>query len=238
MADKNWPFQSVLFNALGRDDEFDGYKEKLEKEWAEAQAAEYQAAGVTMDGKDYYYQGQLVNIFLDARPDTSFYTLNMNPKGTLNIRIVRDENSEITGVANMTEAEVTELFGDMEDPDDEADVEIIPVDIKTVASGDSIFLGEYTLSVGDRIMYDISAESGNGMTVFFAKNGEKNIFYWAAHIQRQPDESLHCTADFTVEPPAKPGTYKLYLQATEGGLGNVRGSVSIALADAFLLSQD
>ena len=121
---------------------------------------------------------------------------------------------------------------------DEADVEIIPVDIKTVASGDSIFLGEYTLSVGDRIMYDISAESGNGMTVFFAKNGEKNIFYWAAHIQRQPDESLHCTADFTVEPPAKPGTYKLYLQATEGGLGNVRGSVSIALADAFLLSQD
>ena len=238
LADKNWPFQSVLFNALGRDDEFDGYKEKLEKEWAEAQAAEYQAAGVTMDGKDYYYQGQLVNIFLDARPDTSFYTLNMNPKGTLNIRIVRDENSEITGVANITEAEVTELFGDMEDPDDEADVEIIPVDIKTVASGDSIFLGEYTLSVGDRIMYDISAESGNGMTVFFAKNGEKNIFYWAAHIQRQPDESLHCTADFTVEPPAKPGTYKLYLQATEGGLGNVRGSVSIALADAFLLSQD
>ncbi len=85
---------------------------------AEAQTAEYRAVGVTMDGKDYYYQGQLVNIFLDIRPNKSVYTLNMNPKGTVNIKIVRDAENKITGVSYMTEAEVTELLEDMSDPDD------------------------------------------------------------------------------------------------------------------------
>ena len=52
VEDGNWMFQSVLFDALDRDDEFDEMKEKKEKEWAEAQRAEYGAVGVTMDGKD------------------------------------------------------------------------------------------------------------------------------------------------------------------------------------------
>lgn len=116
LEDDKWTFQSVLFNALDRGDDFDEQKEKEEKEWEEAQAAEYGPVGVTIDGKNYYYKGQLVNIFLDIRqPNQSFYTLNMNPKGTVNIKIVRNKNNEITGVAYMTEAEVTELFGDCED---------------------------------------------------------------------------------------------------------------------------
>lgn len=105
------------------EDEPDEAEEKREKEWEEEQMAEYWAAGVTMDGKDYYYQDQLVNIFLDIRPNKSFYTLNMNPEGTVNIKIVRSENNEITGVAYMTEAEVTELFENSEgEPDEETDV--------------------------------------------------------------------------------------------------------------------
>ncbi len=115
LADEKWAFQSILFNALTRDDEFDELEEKREKEWAEAQTAEYRAAGVTVEGKSYYYQGQLVHIFLDVRPNQSFYTLNMNPEGTINIKIDRDENNEITGVSYMTEAQVTELFGDEAD---------------------------------------------------------------------------------------------------------------------------
>ena len=67
-----------------------------------------------MDGKNYYYQGQLVRLFLDIRSNKSFYTLDMNPKGTINIKMIRSEENEITGVAYMTEAEVTELLGDME----------------------------------------------------------------------------------------------------------------------------
>ena len=123
MEDGNRAFQSILFDKLNRGEEFDELKEK----WAEAQTAEYQAVGVTMDGKDYYYQGQLVNIFLDIRPNKSFYTLNMNPKGTVNIKIVRDVENKITGVSYMTETEVIELLGNMDDPDNKTDVEIAPV---------------------------------------------------------------------------------------------------------------
>ena len=66
-----------------------------------------------MDGKDYYYQGQLVNIFLDIRANKSFYTLNMNPAGTVNIKITRNADNKITSVAYMTEAEAAELLDDM-----------------------------------------------------------------------------------------------------------------------------
>lgn len=53
------------------------------------------------------------------------------------------------------------------------------------------------------------------------------------HNLRQSGEPLECIADFTVGPPATaPGAYKLYLQAPDGALGNVRGSVSIVSADA------
>ena len=234
LEDGNWAFQSMLFDKAGKRDEFDELKAKQEKEWAEAQIAEYEAVGVTMvDEKTYYYQGQLVNIFLDIRKEGSFYTLNMNSKGTVNIKITRNANDDITGVAYMTEAEVIELLGDMDDPDDKTGVEIIPVDFKTIAAGETIFLGEYTLSGGDEILYDISVKTGSRMKVFFKKDGQSDVSYWSVDNLRQPGEPLECIADFIVGPPiTKPGTYQLYLQVPDGALGNVRGSVSIVSADA------
>lgn len=89
-------------------------EEKNEKKWEEEQAAEYQRAGVTIEGKNYYYQGQLVNIFLDVRANKSFYTLDMNPAGSISIKIIRNEKNEITGVDYMTDAEAEELLEDME----------------------------------------------------------------------------------------------------------------------------
>ena len=127
LEDENWAFQSILFDRLNRRGEFDELKEKQEKEWAEAQMAEYRAVGVTMDGKDYYYKGQLVNVFLDIRPNKAFYALNMNPKGTVNIRIIRSNDNVITGVAYMTEAEVKEL---LEEDGSDDEMEIIPVKFK------------------------------------------------------------------------------------------------------------
>ena len=227
LKDENWTVQSMLFDKLDRDDEFDKLEEKREKEREEAQAAEYRAAGVTMDGKDYYYQGQLVRIFLDIRPNKSFYTLNMNPSGTVNIKIVRNETNEITGAAYMTEAEAAELLGDMEDP--EADTETTPVDWKTAAAGETIFLGEYILSDGDKICYDISAGTGAGMQVFFTRDGQENVVYWSVHNLRQPGEPLRCAADFTVAPPAEPGAYQMFLRAADGPLGDIKGSISIAV---------
>lgn len=81
--------------------------------------------GVSREGKSYYYKGELVYIFLDRNlPNQSFFTLDMNPAGTVNIKIIRSADGQITGVTYMTEAEVGELLGDMyedEEEDNEAD---------------------------------------------------------------------------------------------------------------------
>ncbi|MBD5393424.1 MAG: hypothetical protein HDR71_03975 [Lachnospiraceae bacterium] len=106
LEDRKSSFQSVLFDKL----EKDGEKNALEKELEQKQMEEYETAGVIKNGKDYYFQGQLVNIFLDARPGKPYYTLNLNPKGTVNVKIDRGEDGEITGAVYMTEEEVAELF--------------------------------------------------------------------------------------------------------------------------------
>lgn len=109
LADQKWNFQSMLYDQLDREDE----KDALEKAMDEQQAEAYRTVGVTWNGKNCYYKGQLVHIFLDMRmPNRSFYTLDMNPAGTINIKIVRSADGQITGVAYMSEAEVEELFGE------------------------------------------------------------------------------------------------------------------------------
>ena len=115
MEDEKWNFQSSLLDRMDRGNEFDEQKKEME----EAQRAEYEAVGVTMNGKEYYYQGQLVNIFLDIRANKSFYTLNMNPAGTVNIKIIRDADDKIKSVSYMNEMEITELLNGMNDSDDE-----------------------------------------------------------------------------------------------------------------------
>ncbi len=110
LLDQKWNFQSMLYDKLNRGEE----KDELEKALAEEQREAYRSVGVTWNGKNCYYEGQLVNIFLDIHtPNQSFYTLDMNPAGTVNIRIIRSADGRVTGVAYMTEAEVKELFGDM-----------------------------------------------------------------------------------------------------------------------------
>lgn len=117
LEDGHRSFQSILYDKLETDAEWDVQEEK----WEEQQRLEYQAVGVTCNGKNYYYQGQLVNIFLDIRSNQSFYTLDMNPDGTVNIKIIRGEDGKITGVFYMDEAEVADLLGDMNDSDDSDD---------------------------------------------------------------------------------------------------------------------
>ena len=50
------------------------------------------------------------DIFLDIRPDKSFYTLDLNPQGTVNIKIIRNEDNRITGAVYMTDEEVAQLL--------------------------------------------------------------------------------------------------------------------------------
>lgn len=109
LADQNWNFQWILYDRLDREEDKD-----------DQQVEAYRAVGVTWNGKNCYYKGQLVRIFLDIRmPNRSFYTLDMNPAGTVNIKILRSADGQITGVAYMTEAEVEELFGDTQEQEAE-----------------------------------------------------------------------------------------------------------------------
>lgn len=240
LADGNWAFQSMLYGELDWDhkcaDKLDGWEQK----WEEAHIKEYQAVGVTMDDKDYYYQGQLVNIFLDTRPNKSFYTLNVNPDGTVNIKIVRDEDGQITGVSYLTDAELVDLFGDEEDCPEDIEVDegkvwhpqVIPLNVETINGGEIAWLGEYTLSEGDRIWYDVFAETGDEMEVGFVKPGDEllNTTFYSVWNSRQLGQSLSCTVSFKVGPPVEPGTYQLYIRAAHNALKGVKGSISIAQA--------
>lgn len=121
LTDQQIVFQSVLFQLLDKEDELDALEEAIDKQYTEKQMQEYLEQGIVSDGKKYYYDSQLVNVFLDIRKDSAFYTLQINPQGTINIQVIRDENGTIKGVCYMTDAEVEALLGDMKDEDDFCD---------------------------------------------------------------------------------------------------------------------
>ena len=97
--DEKFDFQIILSGAPGQGNQSDTL--------SETQKAEYQAAGITIDGNNHYYQGQLVNIFLDM------HRLAVNPAGTVNVRIIRNEDGKISDVVYMTDAEVAELLNNV-----------------------------------------------------------------------------------------------------------------------------
>lgn len=225
LEDGSWSFQSMLFNKLDKDEE----KEALERELEAKQLEEYRKVGVTSDGKNYYYKGQLVDIFLDQRPNSSFYKLDMNPAGTVNVKIIRDQSGKITEAAYMTEEEREELFGN--DEDEEID---IPVDIARVKSGEYVWLGTYTLDEGDEVYYEIWAETGEQMDVGFASPGQKtpNPRYHQVSCRRNGGELEVVSGPMVWEQPLKPGQYSLFVHTEGGALTNVEGCVMIVRAGA------
>ncbi len=222
--DSRASFRAVLYDAL----DMDGEKEAMERELDRRLAEEYRAHGVTAEGKNYYYQGQLVHIFLDRQPNQSFYRLEMNPLGSIDIKILRDETGAIQGVAPLTEAERKELFGD-----EEPEAAAFPIDVASIEAGQTLWLGDYMLDKGDQIRYDVSAGTGNALQVGFARPGDEALQTVCCAVlnRRQGDDLLRCAADFTFAPPAEPGAYRLFLRAVDGALGNVRGSVSVTGAE-------
>ena len=194
------------------------------EKWAEEEkrlAEEYAAHGVIrQDGKNYYYQGRPVYIFLDRRTDGGgLYTLNMNPEGTANIKIVRDKSGKITGVAELTREEIKELFG--------IDLKEIPVELDSVKGGEYIWLGTYTLSEGDTVSYDVSAEKGDQMSVGFARPGAKRpgTVYKTITNRREDGKLEISSGPMEWESPLEPGEYSLFIHAPSGKLENVSGRI-------------
>lgn len=79
---------------------------------------EYSKYGVTYKDGHYYYNSEPVRYFLDVQRSNSsatIATVETNPKGKADIKIVRDKNGNITGVEKLTAKEIKKYFGDTED---------------------------------------------------------------------------------------------------------------------------
>ncbi len=100
--DEKFIFHSLLSSAVGRGNIFDTL--------SETQKAEYHAVGITVDGNTHYYRGHLVHLFLDM------HGVAVHPAGTVNIRLTRSEDGKISYVAYMTDTDITDVLGYMEDP--------------------------------------------------------------------------------------------------------------------------
>ena len=82
-----------------------------EEDWEDkALLEEYAAYGIEKEDNFYYYQGELVYIIKDERPDSSVYRLNTDSKGAVSIKVIRNAGGEITSVTYMTEEEVAKAL--------------------------------------------------------------------------------------------------------------------------------
>ncbi len=102
LEDGRWDFEAMLYDRLGQSDE----KDALEETLYAAQREEYRAAGILWEDDACWYEGQRVRVFLDARQDRSFYTLNIDPEGTADLRVLRDAAGHVTGAEYLTQAEL------------------------------------------------------------------------------------------------------------------------------------
>lgn len=208
--------------------------------------AEYAAAGITVEGKNRYYQGRLVNIFLDHRPDSSFYLLDMNPAGSVNIKIVRNADGKMTGVAYLTQEEAAELFGEdfsgvnwdrvqemdgVEAGNSAGKASTIPINIESVKDGEFIWLGTFEMEKGDWVVYNVAAGSGERLAVGFAKAGDQTpgTTYMMVSNQRQEGETLKAVSG-PMEWAVKDGRYSLFIHTKGGALKDVSGYVQIIKA--------
>lgn len=231
-------FYSIVSTALDRDFDKEEQREELDTQLNK----EYSAFGIIKDKNSYYYQDQLVRVFLDHQPNTSFYGLSMNPIGTVNIKIIRDENGKITGVDYITETEMIELFGeDWEDESNRTDPfdlnEIngekitIPVEIHQIKNKEIVWLGTYHLDWGDQVYYEVSAATGERLTIGFKKAGQEEdrlvgTMYNCVSYQRM-DGKLEINTNLEWEDTIPPGEYSLFVYADGSDLADVKGNIII-----------
>lgn len=242
--DRRVNFQSVLLDKLDRDWE----KEALEKELDRQRLAEYAAHGITRQGKTYFYQGETVRVFLDLENNQSFYTLDINPLGTVNIKITRGTDGRINRIAPLTDAEGTRLFGDSwedlkngsdwDDGEEQAEeAPLLPVSGQTITvpvdigrlEREIVWLGSFRLSEGDQIYYDVSAETGPQLQIGFAKSTASSswLCYNAVSNPRDADGKLEIKTGALPWTSTMPPDVQLFVRAGDCVLTGVKGAVTI-----------
>ena len=93
--------------------------------------------------------------------------------------------------------------------------------------GEYIWLGTYTLSEGDMVIYDVSAEKGGQMSVGFARPGDKRpgTVYKTITNRREDGKLEISSGPMAWESPLEPGEYSLFVHAPSGKLENVSGRI-------------
>lgn len=231
LEDKSFIFQSMLFDKLDMEEE----KDLLEEELAKKQIEEYEAVGVTKNGKEYYYRGQPIGVFLDIRPDKSFYTLEIAPKGKVNVKIIRGEDGKIKNTEIMSDSEAEKFLEEFlsEEEDWENCGEItVPIEFDIIKGGEYAWLGTYDLEENDRVSYHVTAEDGRAITVGFARSaaGRPNTTYNTISNIKQDGVLKIETDDFKWV--LSPGEYSLFIYAKGGNLSGVKGYVTIIKSDS------
>ncbi|MCI9564244.1 MAG: hypothetical protein HFF63_10155, partial [Oscillospiraceae bacterium] len=108
-TDGRTAFRSVLYSMTDKDQELEDMKAALDR----AQAEEYAAHGLVKRSGAYYYKDQPVRIFMDQRQDDqSFRTLDVNPRGAVDVEVVRDGDDQILSVGLMSQEAAAELLED------------------------------------------------------------------------------------------------------------------------------
>lgn len=97
------------------EDDWDDFDDKWDSYENYVNSSDYAKYGVTYKDGHYYYNKELVRYFVDIqRSDSSarIATVETNPKGKADIKIVRDKKGDITGVEKLTAKEIEKYFGD------------------------------------------------------------------------------------------------------------------------------
>jgi len=97
------------------DDAWNDFDDKWSNYENYINSSDYAKYGVTYNDGNYYYNKKLLRHFLDWHNDkdtVNVAVIETNPKGKVDIKIVRDKNGNITGVEYLTEEEIEKFFGD------------------------------------------------------------------------------------------------------------------------------
>lgn len=128
-------------------------------------------------------------------------------------------------------------YGEPEEVTQYGGITAVPVNIQSLGDGEYEWLGEYALSEGDTIRYNVSAGTGYHMAIGFIRSKELSPTYFTENNDRSQG-ILKATGGFEV-PADLVGTYTLFVQACDGELTDVKGTVEIGkIADHSAASDE
>lgn len=171
---------------------------------------------------------------------TYFTSINNRTDGLLTVSDGFDVSDNFAGKYNLF---IQACLGDLENisgtiqigkiVDDKSKVNqnknaiTVPVDIASAKNGEFIYLGKYTFSHGDKIHFNVSAATGNGLEVGLVSPNDDplNRTYYTSSAKRY-NGVLEINSDSIFSVPVKAGQYKLFVHATDD-LTSIKGNVTI-----------